>query len=429
VPNVDAGSSADRRRPARTAAAILSAALLLFIVPLLPVPFGAAVALADDDDDGGGGPAGGGASSRGDGGGWFDSSRRFKKARPKHRSQWRRRAARPEIVAIDLPASSLPALERRGYRVLERDALAAIGTTIFRLRLPRRVSVATARQTLIAAGARMADANTLYYRPQMARCRGRACRDWPARDATAPVCRGTPTIGIVDTRVATDHPALLGQAIEVITLRRQAQRASRADHGTAIAALLVGAIASDTPGIIPGARLIAADPYHRAGGGDRADAYAIARAIDVLVARRPAVINLSLAGPANDVLKLAVTAGIDGGIPIVAAAGNNGPSAPPLYPAGYEQVTAVTAVDPDGKPYRRAARGAHIDFAAPGVGIAVAAPRGKTRVSGTSFAAPFVAAAYAADRDPAQLAGDLGEPGRDAVFGFGLLDPAKICGP
>jgi hypothetical protein len=332
------------------------------------------------------------------------------------------------MVAIDLPGDALTFLESRGYRVVESDRLLAIGTTIYRLRPPRRTSAATARQTILSAGARAADANTIYYRPQMDRCRGRACKDWPPR-TTLGACPGRPLIGIVDTQVATDHAALAGQAIETVALRRASERPSRSDHGTAVAALLVGASSSDTPGILPAASLIAVDPYHRAGRGDRADAYMVARAIDLLVARKPAAINLSLAGPANDVLKLAVAEGAGDGIPIIAAAGNNGPKAAPLFPAAYDQVTAVTAIDTDGKPYRRAAQGAHIDFAAPGVGIEVAAARGRMRVSGTSFAAPFIAAAYAAARDPAQLVGDAGAPGRDPVFGHGVLDPAKICEP
>lgn len=81
------------------------------------------------------------------------------------------------------------------------------------------------------------------------------------------------------------------------------------------------------------------------------------------------------------------------------------------------------------------ARGDHIAFAGPGVGLIVAAPGGGTRsVDGTSFAAPFVTAALAAAaaHDEATQAGgaeqllqrkakDLGAPGRDPIFGWGLV--------
>jgi subtilisin family serine protease len=83
-----------------------------------------------------------------------------------------------------------------------------------------------------------------------------------------------------------------------------------------------------------------------------------------------------------------------------------------------------------------------VALAAPGVDVWVARPGGGGGyVSGTSYAAPFVTAAVAAVRarqpqaTPAQVADeleraarDLGAPGRDPVFGFGLLQPPAGCG-
>ena len=102
---------------------------------------------------------------------------------------------------------------------------------------------------------------------------------------------------------------------------------------------------------------------------------------------------------------------------------------------------AVTAVDSRGRVYRRAVQGNHVDVAAPGVDIWTAASISGARTkTGTSFAAPFVTAALskmlAADGDlsPAELerrliadAADLGDPGRDKVYGAGLLDASRIC--
>ena len=87
-------------------------------------------------------------------------------------------------------------------------------------------------------------------------------------------------------------------------------------------------------------------------------------------------------------------------------------------------------------------RGSHVAFTAPGVGLTVAGPRGAlTRVDGTSFAAPFLTAALALQmgrgRSPADAAQsvattakDLGAPGRDPAFGWGLVQYANIpdCG-
>jgi subtilisin family serine protease len=183
-------------------------------------------------------------------------------------------------------------------------------------------------------------------------------------------------------------------------------------------------------------------PYYRSSRGqDQAEAFDIVRAIDLLMKRKPHVINLSLAGPPNAVVERALQQAVALGVPVVAAAGNSGSGARPLYPAAYDAAVAVTAVTSSLKIYRRAPRGSHIDFAAPGVEIPVAAAGGRSeRRSGTSFAAPFVAAALAVlrARNPDQpvnalvsglaaSARDLGEPGKDKVFGWGLVQASAIC--
>ncbi|WP_244513692.1 S8 family serine peptidase [Devosia insulae] len=206
-------------------------------------------------------------------------------------------------------------------------------------------------------------------------------------------------------------------------------------------ALLVGDPRGRVPGMLPGAKLRVADPFVLAGRDERADAYGLYLAIASLMAAEVEVINLSLAGPANLLIERAVADAELAGIPIVAAVGNDGPRSGPRYPAAYASVVAVTAVDRASRVYRRAGQGAHVDFAAPGVGIATAASvRGVRAQTGTSFAAPFVTAALAVakrrlpDATPAELQAaltgasiDLGEPGRDPVFGDGLVQVGSPC--
>lgn len=107
---------------------------------------------------------------------------------------------------------------------------------------------------------------------------------------------------------------------------------------------------------------------------------------------------------------------------------------PPRYPAAYEGVVGVTAVDARDGVYRRAGRGLHVDLAARSVDVSVAAPgSGYTQKSGTSFAAPQVAAALAKTLnrpDPqsaraafdavAASAPDRGDNGKDPVYGLGV---------
>jgi subtilisin family serine protease len=145
------------------------------------------------------------------------------------------------------------------------------------------------------------------------------------------------------------------------------------------------------------------------------------------------VINVSLVGPPNRLLDAAVASLTRRGFLVVAAVGNDGPSAPPLYPAAYEGVVGVTGLDARRRALPEAGRGPQVDFAAPGAGLAAASARGGyASVRGTSYAAPFVAALLArrlAQPDPAlargaleALAGeaaDLGTKGPDPVFGRG----------
>ena len=230
--------------------------------------------------------------------------------------------------------------------------------------------------------------------------------------------------------------------METIRLAADVLPHSGRQHGTAVAALLVGRSDGRTPGLLPNAQLIAVDAFRDAGrAGDLAEAYDLIRALDLLAKRDVSVINLSLAGPGNLLLERTVTLLTDRGVTLVAAVGNDGPRAEPLYPAAYAPVVAVTAIDRSKRPYRRAVRGDHVDLAAPGVSVWTAASvKGARAKSGTSFAAPFVAAAAAILKaaNPqmpsseiaemlARSAEDLGEPGKDPIFGWGLLNAGGLC--
>ena len=146
------------------------------------------------------------------------------------------------------------------------------------------------------------------------------------------------------------------------------------------------------------------------------------------------VVTSSFAGPPNEVLGPVIDVLAARGVLVVAAVGNDGPAARPLYPAACEPVVAVTAVDRKAQVYRWANQGPQVDLAAWGVGAVVARDRGGyEEESGTSFAAPVVAAAIAklqADGHSTssaalqrliQSAEDLGAKGRDDVYGFGLV--------
>jgi subtilisin family serine protease len=188
--------------------------------------------------------------------------------------------------------------------------------------------------------------------------------------------------------------------------------------------------------------ILAAEVFHLGVDGRvRAIATDIAGALDWLAQQGVPVANISIAGPDSPLLSQAVGRLTARGTVLVAAAGNNGPAAPPAFPAGYESVIAVTAVDRHRRPYRLANRGPHLAFAAPGVEVWAAAggDDGGTH-TGTSFAAAYATAIIAdavADSGPAgrsrvearlaATAVDLGAPGPDPVFGAGLVQAASAC--
>jgi hypothetical protein len=167
-----------------------------------------------------------------------------------------------------------------------------------------------------------------------------------------------------------------------------------APHGTAVAALMIGK-SSRFAGAAPGAKLYAADIYCDQPTGGSASQIVLALAW--LAKEQVGVINISLVGPPNQMLGRAVQAMVARGHLLVAAVGNDGPAAPPLYPASYPGVVGVTGVDPKRHPLPEAARGPQVMFAAPGSQMAAAAigtPPYKL-VRGTSFASPLVAALLA----------------------------------
>ena len=352
-----------------------------------------------------------------------------------------------EVIARGLSPADLQTLQAEGFRVLRAITLAD-GQPMHRLRKPDGLTMQAARDRVRQIGSAGAADFNHYYRPGGApdACTGGDC---PARQMIAwPAAQGgcgkAVRIGMVDTGVNAGHAALKDAKVHVHRIKSDARfSASDAVHGTAVAALLVGRADSRSPGLVPEAELIAVDAFHKARQDERADAFALVEALDYLASQNVQIVNLSLAGPPNQALGGQIRRMDRQGIVLVAAAGNGGPAAKPAFPAGYDPVIAVTAVDRRQQVYRRANRGSHIDLAAPGVNVWTAASISGARTkTGTSFAAPFVTAAAAlllqseTGLTPAQTrarlqgaARDLGKAGPDEVFGHGLVQPAGGCIP
>jgi hypothetical protein len=323
------------------------------------------------------------------------------------------------LVAIDPDPVSLQLTARAGFRIVGDERQGELGLRAVSLAVPRGLSARQGLKRLRSvAPALQADFDHVF-EPA-----GGALLPFAgALAASAGPGRG-PLIGIVDGGVAS-HPSLGQAAIEQNGFAGNPQPTG---HGTAVASLIVG---NQGPfrGAATGASLLVADVY----GGSRAagSATAILRALGWLASKRPKVINISLVGPQNRLVQRAVAAVRGRGINVVAAVGNDGPAAPPQYPASYPGVVAVTGVDARGKALPEAGKAAHLDFAAPGADMAAALPgQGYAKVRGTSFAAPLASARLAMTGSVQALAGEArpgkGRVGRGIVCGQCRVDPKVV---
>ncbi len=322
-----------------------------------------------------------------------------------------------------------------GYRELDRTDLAGLGLTMLSFETTPGVTGKQAIDRLEGAVPKSVVGVNHVYRPQQQSGAANpldyagAMMRWP-QDG----CRAQAPVGIIDTGINTRAPAL--RSARIVTRRFFDGAAAGADHGTNVATVLAGT------GRLTNVTIYGADVFGRdEGQGLAAGADALIRALNWMADNDVRFVNLALAGPYNKLLNLAVENAAKRGMILVAAVGNDGPRAGPRYPAGFESVIAVTAVDVNGGIYRNAVRGPHVDVAAPGVDILLDTGTAKRFVSGTSIATPFVTARLVADQslaDVGTVAGvrarlastsaELGAPGRDPLFGYGLALAEGICG-
>ena len=341
---------------------------------------------------------------------------------------------RQELLWMSPQDSQLDAALAAGFVVLREQTLVTLGLRQIVLRPPNGWSTAQALEKLRALAPQLVvDFNHVYL--QGGRMRGNPSTTINTVTATTTIKpTGAVRVGLVDGGLDMQHPALRGADVR----RWGCHGASVPSvHGTAVASLLVGRAAA-VRAVIPGAAVYSADIYCGQPAGGAAEN--IASALEWLAHEKLAVINISLVGPPNRLLEQVVQAMVRAGHLLVAAVGNDGPAAPPLYPATYPGVVGVTAVNSHRQVLPEAAQGAQVTFAALGADVAVAEPAsGYARARGTSFAAPVVAGLLAYDMslpDPAaaraalaRLAAhaiDLGAPGRDDVFGLGLVEQAAV---
>lgn len=325
---------------------------------------------------------------------------------------------------------------RRGYQLLEKTNLDALDLILMDFKRPPGVSGAVAisdMQTMEPSATAGVDHLFSLQAPpeQVSPANGRIYADdlvdWPQSG-----CRARLSVGIIDGHVETSSPRLANA--EIIRKSFSNRTPAATEHGTAIADLLVG------PGKLRNTRLYAASVVGAGSVVDGAGVQELIFALNWMQASDVKVVNVSLAGPYNRLLEKAVRHAASRGMIIVAAAGNDGPEAAPRYPAAFDEVIAVTAVDRSLEVYNKAVRGSHIDFAAPGVDVFVTSESEGKYLSGTSVAAPFVTALIVSDpftqtsdnivgirQHISDSALDIGPIGPDPIFGLGLPKRTWDC--
>ena len=227
------------------------------------------------------------------------------------------------VAVLDPDVAGLQIALRGGFRIARNQQEQTLGLRIVSLAVPTGMSARAGLKLLQRIAPKLqADFDHLF-EPA-----GGPLAASAGAIAVAPRFAGGGAIGMIDGGVAS-HPSLAGSSIEQNGF---AGAPKPTGHGTAIASLLVGR-QGPFRGAAIGARLFVADVY----GGDRAagSATAIVRALSWLAGRQPQVITISLVGPANKIVQRAIEIVQSQGIQVVAAIGNDGPAAPPQFPASY----------------------------------------------------------------------------------------------
>jgi subtilisin len=250
---------------------------------------------------------------------------------------------------------------------------------------------------------------------------------------------------ILDTGVQMSHPDLKGQIIEAEDFTGSPHGVDdRQGHGTHCAGIVlaeennVGCI-----GVAPQAKAIIGKVLGDDGSGSGRN---IARGIRWAWQFRPDVISMSLGSPYNDqdIAQAILDCVMEDAI-FVVAAGNSGQNTAHIdYPGALPTVLPVAAVDRYGRVAQFSSSGPEVCVAAPGEDVlSCFPPSGYAKLSGTSMATPFVAgilllAMAAGARFNGieelksiikQTAKDVGKPGRDNSYGWGLINPGGMLPP
>lgn len=253
------------------------------------------------------------------------------------------------------------------------------------------------------------------------------------------------TVAVLDTGVQAIHEDLNdGRVLAGMVFGQPGPATTDPNgHGTRVAGI-IGADTNNATGVAgaaPAVKILPVKVLNSSGQGFSSD---VANGIVWAADNGGNVINLSLGGPnASNAMRQAIQYAVfTKGIPVISSSGNDGRCGAPSYPGAFPEVMAVGATDQGNGWASFSTTAPYVSISAPGVGIVTTvlnnqyAPAG----NGTSFSAPYVAAVAAIVRatHPGAVAGDvyghlvgtatdLGPPGWDPFFGWGLVNVFKAA--
>lgn len=246
------------------------------------------------------------------------------------------------------------------------------------------------------------------------------------------------TVAVVDSGVAP-HFALKDVVVDYRNFSGDADQYDTLGHGTHVAGV-IGAKTGAAKGIAPEAKILSLKALGHSGMGSL---NAVADAVHFAIEAKVDIISMSLGSSRpDDRLHAAIREAQAKNIIVVCAAGNDGGAV--NYPAAFAETIGVGAVDRHGNACAFSCRGKEIVVAAPGQDITSTwLNEGYATISGTSMAAPFVSGVLSLFISEEKAEGrkvnqqsvlkalqdtcrDVGDPGKDHLYGWGLMDPHKL---
>ncbi|HEX5095587.1 MAG TPA: S8 family serine peptidase, partial [Acidimicrobiia bacterium] len=259
-------------------------------------------------------------------------------------------------------------------------------------------------------------------------------------EATWSTTRGSGvTVAVIDTGVRGDHEDLSSILLPGVDYVNGTDgRVDPNGHGTHVAGIIAAQVDNGRgiAGGAPGVNILPVRVLDANGSGSTSN---VAAGIIWATDHGARVINLSLGGGESQGMHDAIIYAVNKGVVVLAAAGNSGDGAAPVYPGAFNESIAVAAVDSNRNRASFSNTGSYVDIAAPGVSILStygSAANAYAAMSGTSMATPYAAAAAAlvlAAKPSLSSTGvrdlllasadDLGSPGFDNWYGNGFVDP------